>query len=65
LSIPIQRLTTLAEEISRGKINPQISYANRKDEIGALARAIERLSTSIRLAIKRLSQGVKKPAKAS
>ena len=65
LSIPIQRLTTLAEEISRGKINSQISYTNRKDEIGALARAIERLSTSIRLAIKRLSQGIKKPAKAS
>jgi len=65
LSIPIQRLTTLAEEISRRKINAQISYTNRKDEIGALARAIERLSTSIRLAIKRLSQGIKKPAKAS
>ncbi len=64
-SIPIQRLTTISEEISRGKISSQISYTNRKDEIGALARAIDRLSTSIRLAMKRLRQGMKKPATAA
>ena len=64
-SIPIQRLTFISEEISRGKISSQIPYTHRKDEIGALARAIDRLRTSIRVAMKRLRQGAKKPARAA
>ena len=61
LSVPIQRLTALAEDISRGRLDSKISYVSRGDEIGALARAIDRLSTSIRLAMKRLA----KPQKAA
>jgi HAMP domain-containing protein len=52
-------------EISRGKMDFQIAYTNRKDEIGALARAIDRLSTSVRVAMKRLGQGIKKPVEAA
>ena len=48
---PIQTLTAVAEDISQGKVDlgTAIEEARRKDEIGALARAIERLSISLRM----------------
>jgi methyl-accepting chemotaxis protein len=54
LSVPIQRLTVIADDISRGRLDERIEYVNRGDEIGALARAIDRLRASVRLALKRL-----------
>ncbi|MBT2746708.1 MULTISPECIES: Cache 3/Cache 2 fusion domain-containing protein [unclassified Lysobacter] len=53
---PIQRLTAVAEELSVGKWNHTIVEADLKDEIGKLARAISRLSYSVRVAMERLSK---------
>jgi methyl-accepting chemotaxis protein len=53
---PIQRLTAVAEELSVGKWNHTIGEADLKDEIGKLARAISRLSHSVRVAMEKLSK---------
>jgi len=54
LADPIRRLTTLADNISRGEMSGKILETERGDEIGALARAIERMSVSIQMAMGRL-----------
>jgi methyl-accepting chemotaxis protein len=41
--------------MSRGRVVAQIVEVKRGDEIGALASAIDRMGTSIRLAIEKLS----------
>jgi methyl-accepting chemotaxis protein len=53
---PIQHLTSVADAISMGKWDHTIDEVNLKDEIGTLARAIARLSNSVRLAMDRLSK---------
>ena len=53
---PVQRLTFVADELSLGKWNHTLDEVNLKDEIGTLARAIARLSNSVRLAMERLSK---------
>ena len=53
---PVQHLTAVADELSMGKWNHTIDEVNLKDEIGTLARAIARLSNSVRLAMDRLSK---------
>jgi methyl-accepting chemotaxis protein len=52
---PIRRLTTITEEISRGNFDQEVKETNRSDEIGALARSIERMTKSLRIAMSRLS----------
>lgn len=52
---PIEHLTKSAEEVSRGNFETKILGTERKDEIGSLARAVSRMSESIKLAIERLS----------
>ena len=54
LARPIGELTQVAEEISRGSFDAKIPGTGRRDEIGALARAVERMATSIRVAVDRL-----------
>ncbi len=54
LSTPIRRLTSIAAEISRGKLGAEIRETERNDEIGALARAIERMGVSLQMALQRL-----------
>lgn len=54
LADPIRRLTTVADNISRGEVSGRILETERGDEIGALARAIERMSVSIQIAMGRL-----------
>jgi len=54
LSVPILNLTTVADEISRGKLDATIKETSRGDEIGALARAIERMGISLQMAFDRL-----------
>ena len=54
LSTPIRNLTLIADEISRGKLDAEIKEAARGDEIGALARAIERMGVSLQMAFDRL-----------
>jgi methyl-accepting chemotaxis protein len=53
---PIRRLTLVADELSLGRSHHEITEVKRNDEIGALAKAIARLSTSVRLAMDRLSK---------
>lgn len=49
LARPVQNLTEVAEAISLGKLGVSIEGTGRKDEIGALARAIERLRVSVQV----------------
>ncbi len=53
LTRPIRRLTLAAEGISRGDFSNEVIDAGRKDELGDLARTIERLGASIRVAMER------------
>lgn len=52
---PIEHLTESASEVSRGNFDIEIDGTQRKDEIGSLARAVLRMSESIKLAMERLS----------
>lgn len=54
LSTPIRNLTRVADEISRGNLDATIREVERNDEIGALARAIERMGVSLQMAFTRL-----------
>lgn len=54
LARPIGELTKVAENISIGKTDVKVSGTQRADEIGALARAIERLGMSTQRAVERL-----------
>jgi methyl-accepting chemotaxis protein len=51
---PIWELTAVAENISRGNFETKIVGTDRRDEIGALARAVERMAVSIKMAFERL-----------
>lgn len=51
---PLKELTHIANEYSLGNLNLSIPTVRRKDEVGMLSQAIERLGTSITLAVKRL-----------
>src|SRR5581483_2515868 len=55
LANPIRKLTRIADEMSRGRTVVKIDETQRGDEIGALASAIDRMGTGIRLAIERLN----------
>ena len=54
LAKPIQRLTGIADDISRGTFHNKIDESARSDEIGELAKAIERMSISISIAFRKL-----------
>ena len=54
LTRPINQLTEIANQLSTGKFDVTIPQTGRGDEIGSLARAIERLGISIQLAMDRL-----------
>src|SRR6266511_2853473 len=54
LTRPIRRLTQISDGISRGNLAAAIAETRRSDEIGSLARAIERLRASVKLAVDRL-----------
>ena len=56
LSNPIRNLTRVANDISLGKLSEEISEVHRTDELGALAQSIDRLGTSVKLAIRKLSE---------
>lgn len=57
LTGPIRSLTRTADELSRGNLKATIGEASRADEIGALARAIDRLGASVKVAMARLAPG--------
>lgn len=56
LARPLVRLTQIAEDMSRGNFDQEIPGTDRRDEIGALSRAIERMTRSLRLAMERLTR---------
>ncbi len=56
LTRPIKQLTTAADAISRGDFDYSFSDTDRRDELGELARSIERLATSVRLAMERFTR---------
>ena len=56
LTAPIRNLTEVADKYSQGQLDLVISGLDRNDEIGQLGQAIERLGTSIRLAMNRLQK---------
>lgn len=53
---PIEALTRAADEVSRGQLDIEIEGTNRRDEIGSLARSVNRLVTSVKLAISTIKQ---------
>ncbi len=61
LSRPIRNLTKIAEELSHGRTVMNITEVARRDEIGALAAAIDRMGVSIQLAMERLKAKAVKP----
>ena len=56
LTEKITYLTNIADRISVGDLDAEITGIKSGDEIGELARAISRMQGSIRLAIKRLRE---------
>ncbi|MEW8626368.1 MAG: cache and HAMP domain-containing protein [Candidatus Thiodiazotropha sp.] len=56
LTRPIKHLTVAADTISRGEFNYRIEDLHRTDELGNLARAVERLGSSVRVAMDRFSK---------
>jgi methyl-accepting chemotaxis protein len=57
LTRPIRNLTATADAISRGETGMQVAEIDRGDELGGLARAIDRMRVSIDVAMKRLRRG--------
>ena len=51
---PINQLIVVAEQLSTGNFGEDVPGTRRGDEIGALARAVERLGVSIRMAMERI-----------
>ena len=51
---PIQSLSKAADDMSRGQLEVNISETSRGDEIGALARSVERMGVSIKMAFEEL-----------
>lgn len=54
LANPIRQLTVAADKLSMGELNEKIVATDRSDEIGGLARAIERMGVSLKMALERL-----------
>lgn len=61
LTAPILRLTAAADSISRGETSLTVSEIDRADELGGLARAIDRMRVSIDVAMKRLRRRTEFP----
>lgn len=55
LSMPLNSLATAAQEIGSGDMRYQISYQNRRDEIGRLARVLEDMKRNLGQSYRELS----------
>lgn len=56
LITPVNKLTEQADEISRGRLKTELVGTTRKDEIGDLANAIQRLQKSLNMAMNKIRQ---------
>ncbi|MGB1012096.1 MAG: HAMP domain-containing protein [Thiolinea sp.] len=52
ISRPIRKLSDVAETYSKGELDMDIPGTNRRDEIGDLAKAIERLGSGLKVIVK-------------
>lgn len=60
LAKPIKKLTSIADEISKGKnLDVKIEEINRSDEIGELAKSVDRLKTSVKMMMDRMMKKTK------
>jgi methyl-accepting chemotaxis protein len=57
---PIRSLSIKADRLSMGKMDVMIDETDRSDEIGEMAKAIERMGVSIRIALKKISRDRKR-----
>lgn len=56
LTRPIQRIAEATNAISKGNLDMKLDEAYRGDEIGDLAKAVERMATSVKLALQKLKK---------
>ena len=56
LAGPIKRLTQISDSMSRGELGLEINETQRRDEIGDLARSIERMGISLQMAFERMKK---------
>ena len=56
LARPLEQLSQIAEGISRGQLEAELTQTQRRDEIGTLARAVERLKVSVKIAVDELQR---------
>lgn len=56
ISTPLEKLTEIATDYSKGALDSDIEDTDRKDEIGALSRAIKRLGKSTKIIMKKLEE---------
>lgn len=56
LARPIRSLTEVADAVSRGQLDVAIKGTGRQDEIGALARSVKRLATSVKVSFEQLKR---------
>jgi signal transduction histidine kinase len=54
--IPLTNLTLVADKFSRGQLDLDFPDRDRKDEVGKLANALERLGTSMKMAMRKITQ---------
>ncbi|MET1124765.1 MAG: HAMP domain-containing protein [Archaeoglobaceae archaeon] len=56
---PIVEMAKVADRIAEGEVEATVPYQERADEIGILAKSIERLRRSIKVAMKSLEEALK------
>ncbi len=57
LARPIRKLTLVSEEISKGKnLDQSIDEVDRADEIGDLAKSVDRLKASVKIMLRRMTR---------
>ena len=54
LVVPLRKIIVSAEQFSQGRFTDSVGYTDRDDEVGGMAKVVERLGMSIRMALKRL-----------
>jgi methyl-accepting chemotaxis protein len=54
--VPLTNLTNIADQFSKGKLDTDFPDLERRDEIGNLAKALLRLGTSTKIAMRKLAQ---------
>nr|4GN0_A Chain A, Hamp domain of AF1503 [Archaeoglobus fulgidus DSM 4304]4GN0_B Chain B, Hamp domain of AF1503 [Archaeoglobus fulgidus DSM 4304]4GN0_C Chain C, Hamp domain of AF1503 [Archaeoglobus fulgidus DSM 4304]4GN0_D Chain D, Hamp domain of AF1503 [Archaeoglobus fulgidus DSM 4304] len=56
---PIIELSNTADKIAEGNLEAEVPHQNRADEIGILAKSIERLRRSLKVAMESLEEALK------